>query len=81
MCDVAMFGALKKTWIREAQKWKNQNSDAELDEIEFVKILKTVNDTAIKKDSIINGFRVTGIHPFNVENVQFDRCIGYRNGT
>lgn len=69
MRDVAMFGAGKKHWIREVQRWKLETKNAELDEVSFVKILKKVNDQFITKESIINGFRVTGIQPFNVENV------------
>lgn len=81
MCDVAMYGAGKKHYIREVQRWKIETKNAELDEVSFVKILKKVNDQFIKKESIINGFRVTGIQPFNVENVLFDRCIGFNPST
>lgn len=81
MCDVAMFGAGKKHYTREVQQWKIETKNAELDEVSFVKILKKVNDQFIKKESIINGFRVTGIQPFNVENVLFDHCIGFNPST
>lgn len=80
MCDVGLFGAGKKTWTKEVQQWKIDTNNTELDEIEFVKILKKTNDKFIKKETIIKGFKVTGIHPFNVENVLFDRCIGVNNG-
>lgn len=79
MCDVAMFGAGKKSWAKEVQRWKIETNNAEFDEVTFVKILKKVNDAFIKKESIINGFKVTGIQPFNVENVLFDRCIGFNH--
>lgn len=81
MCDVGMFGPGKKYWTKEVQRWKIETKNSELDEVEFVKILKKVNDQFIKKESIIKGFKVTGIQPFNVENVLFDRCIGFNPST
>lgn len=33
-------------------------------------------DKVITKDKIINGFRATGIMPFNVDNVDFSKCLG-----
>lgn len=76
MCDVGMFGPGKRAWTAEVQNWRQQNRDKVLDEVDFVKILKQVNEKFIKVDSIKNGFRATGIHPLNVENIHFDRCIG-----
>lgn len=76
MCDVGMFGPGKQAWTSEVQVWRQQNRDKALDEVEFVKVLKKVNEKFIKPESIKNGFRATGIHPLNVENIHFDRCIG-----
>jgi hypothetical protein len=78
MCDVGMFGAGQKAWTKSVREWKGQpeNRDKEIDEVAFVKILKQANDSFIKPESIINAFKATGIYPFNVENVQFDRCLG-----
>lgn len=78
MCDVGMFSPGKKDWTTAVQRWQIDTNNLELDEVAFVKILKKVNDKFIKKQSIINGFRVTGIQPFNV---MFDRCIGYNSST
>lgn len=79
MCDVGMFGSGKKHWAREVQTWRIHNKDKEFDEIEFVKVLKKVNDKFITRTAIMNGFRATGIYPLNVENVKFDRCLGSSN--
>lgn len=45
------------------------------DEVEFVKILKLVNDEVIKKDSIINGWRGTGLQPFDFNNLRCDDLV------
>ena len=76
MCDVGMFSAGKSSWKKVVNKWKSESGNKILNEVEAVKLLKNVNDSFIKRESIINGFKVTGIHPFNVENVMFDRCYG-----
>jgi hypothetical protein len=76
MCDVGMFGSGKKSWVTEVQSWRIQNKEEEMNEVEFVKVLKKVNDKFITAEAIKNGFRGTGIHPLNVENVKFDRCLG-----
>ena len=75
MCDVGMFSSAKNSWKRAVNQWRNDNSGI-LNEAELIKLLKKVNDEFINPESIKNGFRATGIHPFNVENVMFDRCYG-----
>ena len=75
MCDVGMFSSAKNSWKKAVNQWRNDNSGI-LNETELIKLLKKVNDEFIKPESIKNGFRATGIHPFNVENVIFDRCYG-----
>jgi hypothetical protein len=83
MCDVGMFGAGQKEWTSFVRQWRGrtENRGKEIDEVEFVKILKEVNDSFIKPESIINAYKATGIYPFNVENVHFDRCLGANTST
>lgn len=73
MCDVGIFGPMKKKYRELYQDWKIENPVGIYNEVQFVKVLKKVNDAVIKKDTIINGWRSTGLQPFNVENVKFDR--------
>ena len=75
VCDVAMFGPIKQKYGELHQEWKIKNPDKLFDQIEFVKILKQVNDETIKKDSIINGWRATGLQPFNFDNLKIDRLL------
>lgn len=76
MCDTSIFGPAKQGWKKEIIEWKRSNGNKEVDEIEFVKILKNVNDKVLTSDKIINGFKGTGIFPFNINNVHLERCIG-----
>ena len=75
VCDVAMFGPMKQKYTELHQEWKIENPEKIFDQIEFVKVLKKVNDQTIKKDSIINGWRATGLQPFNFDNVKIDRLL------
>ena len=38
-------------------------------------MLKDAAECAQKTESIKNGFRVTGLFPLNVENVDFSKCL------
>ena len=76
MCDVGMFSAAKTSWKKVVQRWRSETGSKMLTEVDVVKLLKKVNDDFIKPESIINGFRATGTHPFNVEAVMYDRCYG-----
>lgn len=76
MADVGIFGPGKSVYTKEVQTWKQINNNRELTEADFVKILKIVIDKVMKPESIINGFRATGIFPLCSANVHLDRCIG-----
>ncbi|XP_062552010.1 uncharacterized protein LOC134217257 [Armigeres subalbatus] len=41
----------------------------------FGPVLSNAMTNGIKKQSIVNGFRVCGLFPFNVENVDFSKCV------
>lgn len=46
-----------------------------MNDVEFVKILKQINDEVIKKESIVNGWRSTGLQPFNFNNLNTDGLL------
>lgn len=81
VCDVALFGPLKSKFSELFQTWKSNNPTKIFDEIEFVKLLKTVNDEVIKKESIVNGWRATGLQPFRFENIDMSRVAGASSPT
>lgn len=78
MADFGMFAPAKRAFTKIVQNWRQQNKDKMLDEVEFVNILAKANQVFINPEAIKNGFRATGIHPLNVENIHFDRCFGQR---
>lgn len=38
----------------------------------FIKVLKTTNDAVLRPETILNGWRATGLQPFKFENVNLD---------
>ena len=76
MCDVAMFGPTKSGWKKEVHNFSQAIPKQELNEISFIGVLKKVIDRVITEEKIINGFRVTGMVPFNINNVDLSKCIG-----
>lgn len=71
--DVAVFGPLKAAYTELYQKWKCDNPDKMFNEVEFVKLLKQTNDAVIKEDTIVNGWRSTGLQPFDFKNMDTTR--------
>ncbi|XP_070500748.1 uncharacterized protein [Chironomus tepperi] len=80
VADIAVFKAAKLGWKKETNLWRRNNPGRSMDEIEFVKVLKKMNDRYINDEMIINGFKASGLYPFNVNNVHFERCIGKNYG-
>lgn len=78
MCDTSIFGPVKDKWITAIQRYRVSSNYALFEEVAFVKVLKQMNDEAIKPQSIINGFRMTGIYPFNKRAVDYSKCISTR---
>lgn len=69
MCDTTMFSPLKTKQIEVYSQWRLKNPEKIFNEVEFVKVLKQVNDEVIKKEMIINGWRATGLQPFDFNNL------------
>lgn len=77
MCDTTMFRPMKikHIHIQLYQQWRVKNPTKTSDEVVLVKLLKEVHDTVIRKESIINGWRATGLHPFNFNNLNCDSLV------
>ncbi|KAJ6639201.1 hypothetical protein Bhyg_11943 [Pseudolycoriella hygida] len=75
MCDTTMFSPMKHKHTQLYSQWRLKNPTKTMNDAEFVKILKQINDAVIKKDSIINGWRATGLQPFNFNNLNTDGLL------
>lgn len=75
MCDTAMFRPEMRGHTQVYFQWRKNNPLKTMNDVEFVKILKQINDTVIKKQTIINGLRATGLQPFNFNNLNTDGLL------
>lgn len=76
-CDVAVFKPVKTLWKNSVLQWRRENPNEILNKEKFAPILKIVVDS-INPLSIINGFRATGLYPFNFSAVDVSKCLGKR---
>lgn len=79
MADVGMFGPAKASWKKEMHSWRVENHDKLMDEVKFIPLLKKVMDTSLTKDKILSGFKATGIYPFDMNQVDYKKCLGAEN--
>ncbi|KAJ8930527.1 hypothetical protein NQ314_016674 [Rhamnusium bicolor] len=70
--DVAVFRPLKHAWKLEVQQWRLDNSGHKLQKQHFGKVLEAALKH-ISEDTIRNGFKVSGLCPFNEHNVKFTK--------
>lgn len=69
MCDTAMFSPMKQRHTQLYSQWRLKYPTKTMNDVEFVKMLKQINDEVIKKESIVNGWRSTGLQPFDFNNL------------
>lgn len=75
MCDTTMFSPMKQKHAQLYSQWRLKNPTTAMNDVEFVKLLKQINDAVIKEESIINGWRATGLQPFNFNNLKVDGLL------
>jgi hypothetical protein len=62
---VDVFESLKSAWSSEIESWKEETPNRQIEMRELVDILKRAQDEVLTEEEIVDGFRVTGIHPLN----------------
>lgn len=80
MCDTTMFGPMKQRHAHHYSQWRLNNPTKTMNDAEFVKLLKKINDDVVKKNTIVNGWRATGLQPFNFNNLNTDGLLTKSSG-
>lgn len=73
--DIAIFGPLKSKYSEIFEDWKDLHPNDNFTEIEFIKVLKVTNDNVMLPNSIINGWRASGLQPFNFSNIDLAKLV------
>ncbi|KAJ8966061.1 hypothetical protein NQ314_003769 [Rhamnusium bicolor] len=76
-CDVTIFRPLKVEWKKVAYNHK-QRTRTSITRHNFCTLFKEAFDKACKPSTIVNGFRTCGLYPFNVDAVDYSKCISTR---
>lgn len=73
--DIGIFAPLKTKYEELYAIWGDMNPTENFTELEFIKVLKATNDATLQPATIINGWRASGLQPFNFENVNLHQLV------
>lgn len=74
-----VFRSFKANWRSTVREWKESNANKTLSKTNFTPVFKKAFDAAVDSKKIQNAFKKSGIFPFNVENVDFYKCMQRRH--
>lgn len=74
--DVGCFGGLKAKYRSEVTAWALNHPTSTFDVENIAPILEKVNESVMTQKTIQASFRKTGIFPWDVNNIDFSRCLG-----
>lgn len=77
--DVAAFKPLKTGWKKAVLEFRRRNPNVALTKEKFAPLLKCVIEDYAKADTIKNGFRASGLHPWNASSIDYSKCLGTKN--
>lgn len=74
--DVSVFGPLKQEWKNTLRKWQSrpENLNKTVTKTNFCKVFEECLNKEMTQ-TIRNGFRKCGLFPFNVEAVDYTKCV------
>lgn len=72
--DVSVFRPLKNNWRNVVIEWKRNNNNKAITKIVFSSVLQKALEQ-LSADTVRNGFRKCGLFPFNVEAIDFTKCM------
>lgn len=79
-CDLGVFRPLKAAWKVAVRQWKLTNGNAKtLSKTNFTPIFQKAFEESINANKIQNAFKKSGIFPFNVNQVDFNKCMQNRH--
>jgi len=74
--DDAAFRPIKAGWKKGAFDWRNEHPGNAVPKNAFSPILDKVLKITVRAEVLINGFRACGLFPWNVNNIDFKKCLG-----
>lgn len=72
--DVTLFAPLKSNWKTIVFNWKRSNNNKQVNKATFSLLLESATQQ-VNTETIKNGFRKCGLYPYNVEAIDFKKCM------
>lgn len=79
--DVAAFKPLKSGWQKGILEWKREHPNLQFTKENFAPLLSKVVDNFVQKTTLINGFKATGLFPWDCNTIDYSKCLGGISGT
>uniref|UniRef100_A0A6P7GTK3 Uncharacterized protein LOC114340593 n=1 Tax=Diabrotica virgifera virgifera TaxID=50390 RepID=A0A6P7GTK3_DIAVI len=79
--DVAAFKPLKTGWKKAVLEFRRKNPHEMLTKEKFATVLKGVIEDYAKAETIKNGFKASGLYPWNASGIDFTKCLGTKRET
>lgn len=76
--DVAAFKPLKTGWKKAVLDFRRKNPQEKLTKEKFAPVLKNVIEEYAKVTTIQNGFRASGLYPWDASSIDYTKCLGIK---
>lgn len=73
--DVALFHTLKDIWFKVVREFCEKAYCIGIEKYQFSQLMKKTLETLNMKKILENGFRRCGLHPFDVEGIDYDKVF------
>lgn len=73
--DVSCFRSLKSIWRKEIINYRENDLSKLVTKAAFGELMQSCF-AQLTRETIINGFRASGICPWNPENIDYSKCLG-----
>lgn len=73
--DCAVFRGLKASWTKLLLQKRGENATFKVSMVNFAELLLELLQTSHNPLAVVNGFKVCGIYPWDVENIDFSKLL------
>lgn len=74
--DVAAFKPLKNGWPKAVQRFREKNPNGSVNAHNFATVLQDCLRNSLTVKTIQNGFRASGLYPWNRDAIDSSKCLG-----
>lgn len=72
---MAAFKPIREAWRRTISAWEEKHHREELNKITFALHLEKAIQSSVKPQTLIDGFKVCGLCPYNPNAIDYSNCL------